>query len=103
MTNFFPSDYPMGLESVTTSQVRSHQLNLGDKPFILLMTPGRVPPGERGERLQAWSTAVAEKLVTASSRGKLVKVASGHYIHVEHPDVVIDAIRQVVDEPTPYW
>jgi pimeloyl-ACP methyl ester carboxylesterase len=98
MKNFYPNDYPMGLESVTTSQVRSHPLSLGDKPFILLMTPGRVPPGERGEHLRAWSTAVAEKLVTASSRGKLVKVSSGHYVHVEHPEVVIDAVRQVVGE-----
>jgi pimeloyl-ACP methyl ester carboxylesterase len=98
MTNFFPSDYPMGSESVITGQVREHPLDLGRKPLILLMSPGKVPPGERGERLRAASTAAAQKLVAASTRGRLVQVVSGHYIHVEHPEVVIDAVRQVVDE-----
>jgi hypothetical protein len=96
MANFYPPDQPLGSESVTTSQVRAHPLALGDKPLILLHTPGGAPPGERGEWLRSASLAVAKTLVTASSRGKVVEVDSGHYIQLQHPEVVIGAVREAV-------
>lgn len=96
MRAFYPSDDPLESDSVTTSEVRAQPLALGDKPLILLKTPGRVPPGERGEWLRSASLASARKLVTASTRGRVVEVDSGHYIQFQHPDVVIDTVLEVV-------
>ena len=61
MSNFYPTDYPGGADSVITLQVRRRPMKLGDKPLIVLKTPGRVPPGARGERLRAASLAVARR------------------------------------------
>jgi pimeloyl-ACP methyl ester carboxylesterase len=97
MTNFYPADYPDGADGVITNQVRRRPMRLGDKPLIVLKTPGRVPPGERGERLRAASLAVGRTLATASRRGKLVEIASGHYIQLEHPEAVIGAVQEVVE------
>lgn len=97
MTNFLPQDHPVGTDSVITAQVRSRPLRLGRKPFVVIKTPGGAPPGKRGERLRAESGAVAERLVTASTRGKLVQVASGHYVQLEHPDLVVGPIREVLE------
>jgi pimeloyl-ACP methyl ester carboxylesterase len=97
MSNFYPSDYPASGDSVITSQVRAHPMRLGDKPLIYLKTPGRTPPGARGDWLRSASLSSAKRLVTASRRGKVVEVDSGHYIQLEHPDVVVAAVREAVD------
>lgn len=97
MASFWPSNHPDGVDSIITRQVRSRPLRLGDKPLIILRTPGRVPPGERGERLRTASLAVDQKLALASTRGRLELVTSGHYVQVERPELVIGAIREVVD------
>ena len=96
MTGFFPANYPSGAESVITAQVRRHPFTFGQKPLILLTTPGKGPPGERGARLTASTDAEAQQLARSSTRGKLVKVESGHAIQDDHPDVVIGAVREVV-------
>lgn len=98
MTNFWPVNHPDGGDSVITSQVRARALVLGSTPLIVLKSPGRVPPGERGERLRAESTAVAERLAATSSRGKLVQVEAGHYIQNDRPEAVIDAVREVLGD-----
>ncbi|HEY2051622.1 MAG TPA: alpha/beta hydrolase [Caulobacteraceae bacterium] len=96
--NFWPRNHPMGIDGMTTLEVRRHPMALGSKPLILLKTPGRVPPGERGERLSAWSYEAAQKIAAASTIGRVVKVNSGHYVHDEHPDIVVDAVRSAVEE-----
>ena len=98
MTNFWPANHPGGDDSVITRQVRAQALVLGPTPLIVLKSPGRVPPGERGERLRADSTAAAERLAATSSRGKLIQVEAGHYIQIDRPDAVIDAVREVLGD-----
>jgi hypothetical protein len=95
MTNFYPPE-PDGVESRITEQVRAKPFNLGDKPLIILRTGGRVPPGERGERLKALGAEENRRLASASTRGKLIPVDSGHVIQDDRPDVVISAVREVV-------
>ncbi|MEZ4869520.1 MAG: alpha/beta hydrolase [Caldilineaceae bacterium] len=74
---------------------------VGDIPLIVLSAgrhemPGDVPPAVVEEMAQVWQQLQAE-LATRSPQGKQVAVAeSGHYIHLEQPQVVIDAIDEVV-------
>jgi pimeloyl-ACP methyl ester carboxylesterase len=97
MESFWPANHPMGVDSLTTLEVRRHPMALGSKPLILLKTPGVVPPGERGVRLAALSYEAAQKIAGASTIGHVVKVNSGHYVQEEHPDLVIEAIRSAVE------
>lgn len=75
---------------------------VGNIPLIVLsagkheLPGGAIPPALVEEMAQAWRQLQAE-LATRSPQGKQVAVAeSGHYIHLEQPQVVIAAIDQVV-------
>jgi pimeloyl-ACP methyl ester carboxylesterase len=73
----------------------------GDKPVIVL-TASIDPPGEDYNEAEkkAWTVrwkAGHDTLAARSTRGESIFVPnSGHYIQVEQPAVVIDAIRKVV-------
>jgi pimeloyl-ACP methyl ester carboxylesterase len=75
--------------------------SLGDLPLIVLSHGQPMPlPGMTAEVNQAyeqvWQQLQAE-LAVLSSRGRLVVAEdSCHYIHLERPQLVIDAIREVV-------
>jgi len=75
---------------------------VGNIPLIVLsagqhMLPGGAIPTELVEEMaHMWQQLQAE-LAMRSPQGQQVAVAeSGHYIHLEQPQVVIDAIDQVV-------
>ncbi len=80
--------------------------SLGDIPLIVL-SAGLSPiptEGSRGisaedaERFKAVSAELHAELVAQSPRGKrLVAEKSGHYIQVDQPELVIAAIREVVE------
>ncbi|MEZ4735039.1 MAG: hypothetical protein R3E79_48710 [Caldilineaceae bacterium] len=58
--------------------------------------PGDVSPAAVAEMAQVWQQLQAE-LATRSPQGQQVVVTkSGHYIHLEQPQIVIDAIAEVV-------
>lgn len=73
----------------------------GDRPAIVLQAP--FPPRPAGlprsyDALAraAWTEANVE-FAAESRRGRVVKVEdTGHDIHVDQPNVVIDAIREVI-------
>lgn len=84
--------------------------NYADIPLIVL-TAGKVqdfPPEAHipPEAVAAWAEFVAKDWLKAhddiaalSRRGQnLVVTGSSHYIHMEKPQIVIDAINQVVDD-----
>lgn len=96
MENFYPTAHPLGVDSATTLQVKARPFRLGSKPLVLLLTPGRVPAGPRGEWLREASSNAAQQLVQASTRGKIINVEARHYIQLDHPEVVIKAIEDVV-------
>jgi pimeloyl-ACP methyl ester carboxylesterase len=87
---------------VSMEQLRAAPMRLGDKPLIVLThglkeanQAGSPEEAEQGE--QAWSELQAELARRSSSGKQIVAEKSGHYIQFDQPDLVIDAIRQVVE------
>jgi pimeloyl-ACP methyl ester carboxylesterase len=77
--------------------------SFGDKPVIVL-TPGNTPPDPDATaedmklRTTYWKSG-HDKLAARSTRGESIIVpSSGHFIQVDQPGAVIDAIRKVVLE-----
>jgi pimeloyl-ACP methyl ester carboxylesterase len=78
--------------------------SLGDMPLIVISASEflgsavmNLSAEERAQSMAAWAELQAE-LVTLSSNGKQV-IAEGaeHFVHLDRPDLVIDAIRRVVE------
>jgi pimeloyl-ACP methyl ester carboxylesterase len=89
--------------SVDSAAFANAKLSFGDKPLIVL-TRGRpvgapgVPPSAVPAMEAAWK-AGHDRLAALSTHGIDVVVSdTGHYIQVEQPDAVIDAVRRVVTE-----
>ncbi len=79
---------------------------LGDLPLIVVSRghweplPG-VSTAENEQAWQAWQTMQAE-LATLSANGRqVIAEQSGHFIQLEQPELVIDAIREVAQTPRP--
>ena len=77
---------------------------LGDMPLVVL-SRGRTDlstgPGISAEDVEGYKVAnedMQAELAALSTRGKqIIAEDCGHHIHVEQPDLVIDAIREVVE------
>jgi pimeloyl-ACP methyl ester carboxylesterase len=76
---------------------------LGDIPLIVLsrglgrMTAGPGISAEDAEMSGIANDEMQAELATLSPKGKqIIAEDSGHYIHIDQPDLVIDAIREVV-------
>ncbi len=66
--------------------------SLGDRPLIVLAAEQSM------ETIPRWTEAQHQQ-AAMSTNGRLVVVeGSGHYIQFEHPEVVIDAVKQVVTQ-----
>ena len=66
--------------------------SLGDRPLIVLAAEQSM------ETIPRWTEAQNQK-AAMSTNGRLVVVeGSGHYIQFEHPEIVIDAVKQVVTQ-----
>jgi len=70
---------------------------LGDRPLIVLAR-GRVDSeGPQSATVEAAHRQGLTQLATFSRRGRLIVVSrSGHHVHLEQPQVVVNAIRDVV-------
>jgi pimeloyl-ACP methyl ester carboxylesterase len=79
------------MEAVATSteEVRKARLSLGDRPLIVL-TAARTDGDESWRRMQL------SLLRLSSNSRRIVVQGSGHRIQNDRPDVVVDAIRDVV-------
>jgi pimeloyl-ACP methyl ester carboxylesterase len=86
----------------SASQLRASPMPLGDKPLIVLTRGMKeaIPfssPAEAERVEQAWREFQVD-LARCSSKGKqIIAEKSGHYIQFYQPELVIDAIRQVVE------
>jgi pimeloyl-ACP methyl ester carboxylesterase len=66
---------------------------------ILSASHGNVPPGKRGKRLEEMLEAERSAILSASPRGKLVRLSgSGHMVQDDKPEVVVSTIREVVEQ-----
>jgi pimeloyl-ACP methyl ester carboxylesterase len=90
--------------AVRTAQIR----DLGDMPLIVLTAVDQFnglenhAPAPEVEELKAVVDELQAELVALSTNGRQVSVTgSGHHIHLDRPQVVIDAIRQVVEAIQP--
>jgi pimeloyl-ACP methyl ester carboxylesterase len=94
------------MQNLTESmrEVRTHTASLGDLPLVVLTATShgedQMPPALRAALHQfepQWRKAHL-RIAALSTRGKYELVKSGHYIQFEHPDVVIDAVDEVLAE-----
>jgi pimeloyl-ACP methyl ester carboxylesterase len=81
---------------------RAATVSLGDKPLMVLSAGAREFPGfsqEQSDQInEAWTKSEADLTTQVSQNSEqIIAEDSGHYIHLEQPDLVIDAIRQDVD------
>jgi pimeloyl-ACP methyl ester carboxylesterase len=74
----------------SSAQARDARLSLGSKPLIVI-TAGNNPTA-------SWETLQLDLQKHSSNSRRIVAVGSGHYVHDEQPDLVIDAIRDVVEK-----
>jgi pimeloyl-ACP methyl ester carboxylesterase len=83
--------------------VRAAQITtLGDIPLIVLShgQTQRIPglPAEVNREFEQTWQQIQDELAAQSSHGKrIVAEKSGHYIQIDQPELVIDAIREVVE------
>lgn len=96
--------YADEMSAIPTSmeQLRASSMRLGEKPLIVLSRGMKeadqsVSP-EEADRAERWWAELQADLARRSSNGKqVIAEKSGHYIQFYQPDLVIDAIRQVVE------
>jgi hypothetical protein len=71
---------------------------LGDMPLIVLT---RGIPDENDSALEAEHRRDHEAIAGLSRKGKLIVAAqSGHHVQLDEPNLVIDAIREVIAATT---
>jgi pimeloyl-ACP methyl ester carboxylesterase len=88
--------------AASMGQLRAAPMRPGDKPLIVLTRgmkeatqAGSSEGADLGE--QAWAELQADLVRRSSSGRQIIAERSGHYIQFDQPDLVIDAIRQVVE------
>jgi pimeloyl-ACP methyl ester carboxylesterase len=91
----------------SAQQVRAIAPSFGDLPLVVLSAEalGGIPYREnmlpKLQRLRPMQHRSHAQLARLSSRGKhLIVERSAHYIHVDQPQCVIEAIRQVIEAAT---
>jgi pimeloyl-ACP methyl ester carboxylesterase len=78
----------LAAEPESLGQVRAARHSLGDLPLVVLT---------RGQQVSKSWPALQNDLATLSTNSKhLIASHSGHYIHLEQPDLVVAAIKQVL-------
>lgn len=80
----------------TMAELRAAPMHLGVKPLIVIsrgLSDGGSPDEE-----SVWRQLQTELPSLSGNSKHIVAERSGHYIQFFEPDVVIDAIRQVIDE-----
>ena len=76
--------------------------SFGDLPLIVL-SAGRketVPflsDAENQQRQEEWQALQSELVALSSNSKQIIAEQSGHNIQLDQPDLVIDAIREMVD------
>ena len=85
------------------NEVRAAPMSLGDKPLVVLSA------GSRGEMFpvfsqeesdqfnEAWTKSQGDLTQASQNSEQIIAEESGHGIHGDQPDLVIDAIRDVVE------
>jgi pimeloyl-ACP methyl ester carboxylesterase len=90
------------LPATRAQMVAADITSLGDRPLVVLRHGREQPmmgPPEVTQALEETFTRLQEQTARLSTNGRLIVAEeSGHAIHLEQPDLVVDAIRQVVED-----
>ena len=85
--------------AVDTQQVGAERRPLGAMPFIIL-TRGELsrdlPADQAATEWKLWSQMHDELANLSTAGSNRVVQGANHYIHVDKPDVVVDAVGEVV-------
>jgi pimeloyl-ACP methyl ester carboxylesterase len=81
----------LAVVATSTEEVRKARLALGDRPLIVLTAACR-----NGD--ESWQRMQLSLLMLSSNSRRIVVEGSGHRIQSDRPDVVVDAIRDVVQK-----
>jgi pimeloyl-ACP methyl ester carboxylesterase len=93
----------VGAMDQDSAETTAHRRTFGDMPLVVL-TAGQSPkdPGLTDAQNQAWETLWMkghDEMAALSTRGQnRVVPGSGHFIPIERPQAVIDAVDEVVAE-----
>lgn len=81
----------------SSDQVRSAALQLGDKPLFVLSQGGQPNPSPERRVIETiWNQWQADLLSRSRNAKQVIAERSGHYIHQDRPDLVVQAIAQTV-------
>jgi pimeloyl-ACP methyl ester carboxylesterase len=83
--------------SETLEQAKPLVPKIPDIPVLLLAATRREGPAQAENFVAAWSQA-EERFVDALTQGELRRVDTGHYIHRDAPQLVIDEVQRVLDK-----
>ena len=81
-----------GLERAADDAQLQAAPSLGDRPLIVLAA------GQKVAHDPIWAEAQRRQAALSTNGRLIVAEGSGHAIHWEQPTLVIDAVRQVVDD-----
>jgi pimeloyl-ACP methyl ester carboxylesterase len=81
-----------GLERAADDALLQAAPSLGDRPVIVLAA------GQKVAHDPIWLEAQRRQAALSSDSRLIIAQGSGHAIHWEQPTLVIDAVRQVVDD-----
>jgi pimeloyl-ACP methyl ester carboxylesterase len=97
-----PTKNPEGVD-FGANQTQAHEIDsLGDIPLLVLTASDFLrlaPPGEPSavRMHELWQGLHRELLQQSSNAQQIMVQTSGHFVQREQPDVVVAAIRQVVE------
>jgi len=81
------------------ASIKGQIYSFGDKPLVDVSAAGALrpaPPAVAEERASKYAELQTKLLSLSSNSKQLIAENSGHFIIIDRPDVVIDAIKQVV-------
>src|SRR5687768_3684140 len=97
-----PAKNPEGYDQLTSHEQGRAVTSLGDLPMIVLAASEyrmRIPDPQFGAFMQNMWHDLQRDLASLSTKGKFVAVeGSGHFIQIDKPQAVIDAIREVIEQ-----
>lgn len=92
------------LKSISESAAQTTETGpLGNMPLVVLSQDPNTPQYDLPEDLvgptnEAWQKMQAELALLSTCGKQVIAKNSGHYIQLDRPDLVLDAVREVVNE-----
>lgn len=92
------------LKSISESAAQTAETGpLGNMPLVVLSQDPNTPQYDLPEDLvgptnEAWQKMQAELALLSTCGKQVIAKNSGHYIQLDRPDLVLDAVREVVNE-----